>query len=201
MIEIDLEVPMEPGNRKAIRSAPGRMKGMLLISAGITAVVLVGTGAGQPPEGMPPPPPARQIPGLTAADPHPGGCVDCHVVYPELNNMDTRFSTMMSRWVDGVEPKLLAQAQAAAPEGITLKGNHPRVAVREVPSGCLACHGKESKSAPPFARMIHEIHLVGGNDNTFMTVFQGECTHCHKLNQKTGAWTIPSGPEKAGTGS
>jgi len=29
-----------------------------------------------------------------------------------------------------------------------------------------------------------------------MTLFQGECTHCHKLDAMTGKWSMPSGPEK-----
>ena len=33
-------------------------------------------------------PPARKIPGMTAADTHPGACVDCHIIYKEMN-LDT----------------------------------------------------------------------------------------------------------------
>ena len=44
--------------------------------------------------------------------------------------------------------------------------------------------------------MIHEIHLTGGDTNHFLTMFQGECTLCHKLDAKSGAWAIPSGPER-----
>jgi len=168
-----------------------------------TALVLVGLAAGeraaaQESTSTPPPlPPPRAIPGITAADPHPRACVDCHVVYPEINR-DERLSTLMKRWGEGVDPKLLATAQAAAPEGVTLKGRHPSVtgAVNNPPASCLPCHGRTSKTAPPFARMIHAIHLTGGQDNVFLTVFQGECTHCHKLDPASGAWRVPSGPEK-----
>jgi hypothetical protein len=50
--------------------------------------------------------------------------------------------------------------------------------------------------APPFVCPMHAMHLVGGQDSHFMTFYQGECTHCHKLDQKSGAWSLPSGPEK-----
>lgn len=43
---------------------------------------------------------------------------------------------------------------------------------------------------------MHVIHLVGGNGNRFLTANQGECTHCHKLNQKTGTWKTASSAEK-----
>jgi hypothetical protein len=32
--------------------------------------------------------------------------------------------------------------------------------------------------------------------NHFLALFHGECTLCHKLDAKSGAWAIPSGPEK-----
>lgn len=154
---------------------------------------------GAPPSspGAPPAPPsARKIPGINAPDPFPNACVSCHVNMPE-QNMDARFSTLMKGWREKVEPGLLAKAQAAAPAGVTLKGKHPAItsALRNIPDGCLKCHGAESKKAPPFARMIHLVHLTGGDENHFMTMFQGECTDCHKLNATTGAWSIPSAPE------
>lgn len=152
--------------------------------------------AAAPPEG-PAPPPARQIPGINAEDPYPGGCVDCHIVYPEMN-MDTRFSTLLKEWAEQVEPGLLAKAQSSAPAGITLSGKHPAASgsTGDVPASCLKCHGKSSKKAPPFARLIHRLHLVGGEENNFMTVFQGQCTYCHKMQLATGEWSLPSGAEK-----
>ncbi len=47
--------------------------------------------------GAPPMPPARKIPGITAPDTHPGACVDCHIVYKEMN-LDARFSTLVKGW-------------------------------------------------------------------------------------------------------
>jgi hypothetical protein len=143
------------------------------------------------------PPPLRKIPGITAPDRYPQGCVDCHINNAEMK-LDTRFSTLMNRWSEKVEPGLLAKAQASAPKEMILRGKHPKAtsALKDVPAKCLVCHGKTSKIAPPFANMIHTIHLTGGGRNHFLTVFQGECTYCHKLDSSSGHWTLPSAPEK-----
>ena len=140
-------------------------------------------------------PPARMIPGITAPDSFPNSCIDCHVNRPE---MDARFSTQIARWNEKVEPELPAKAQAAAPEGMILKGKHPKTGVsfKNIPAQCINCHGRDSEGAPPFSRMMHLIHLTGGDQNRFMTVYHGECTNCHKLNLTTGRWAFPSGPEK-----
>jgi hypothetical protein len=141
------------------------------------------------------PPPARKIPGITAEDPFPRACVDCHVRLPE---MDVRISTLMAGWNDRVEPVLLAKAHGSAPQGLALAGRHPAVpeALANIPVACLDCHAEGSDTAPPFAGMMHAIHLTGGEENHFLTLFQGECTHCHKLDPKTGAWSMPSGAEQ-----
>lgn len=169
----------------------------------LAALLLLGSAALAEPKakakkagGPPPPPPVRKIPGLTAPDTHPNACVDCHKDYPEMN-MDVRLSTLLAKWAEKVEPRMLARAQTAAGE-FKLTGKHPKstAALAGVPQKCLTCHGKASKKAPPFARLMHALHLVGGKDNHFMTYYQGDCTYCHKLDQKTGEWKVPSGPSK-----
>lgn len=168
----------------------------LFLVAGLASIA-VSAGA-QPPQGGPPMPPARKIPGITAPDTHPAGCVDCHINYVDMK-LDARFSTLLKAWTTEVPPALVSHAKSAAPSGFVIKGRHPAVpgaALKNIPGSCLACHGKASKVAPPFAGMIHEIHLTGGDGNHFLTLFQGECTLCHKLDKKSGSWTIPSGPEK-----
>ena len=142
------------------------------------------------------PPPARKIPGITTEDAFPRGCVDCHINYPQMN-VDARLSSLMKVWTTSVDTALLAKAQASAPRGVTLKGKHPPVAfaLKNIPASCLTCHSKKSTLAPPFSQLLHSIHLTGGDQNHFMTMFQGECTHCHKLNRSTGEWTMPSSPE------
>ena len=167
---------------------------------GLALVVLAFGARAEPQENKdapPPLPPPREIPGITASDAYPRSCVDCHVVYPELKR-DERLSTLMKTWTEAVDPKLLAAAQVAMPAGVKLKGRHPAApgALKNPPASCVTCHGPTSKTAPPFSRMIHVIHLTGGKDNVFLTVFRGECTHCHKLDPATGSWTMPGGPEK-----
>jgi len=160
----------------------------------LAAPIAVNTQTPQPP----PLPPARQIPGINAEDQFPGGCVDCHVVQPQFN-VDGRLSAHMAQLAKQVGPDLLAMAQAAAPAGVTLKGKHPAVPpamLKNIPNGCMPCHSKASKTAPPLAALLHGIHLSGGQQSPYMTLFQGECTHCHKLDAKTGAMSIPNGPEK-----
>jgi hypothetical protein len=146
------------------------------------------------------PPPVRKIPGINMEDRFPEGCVDCHLHYEDMK-LDTRFSTMMAQWVQKVDERVLAKAQASSPSGLVLEGVHPNVpgSLESIPAKCLSCHGKGAKAAPPFARMIHTIHLTGGEENHFLSVFQGECTHCHKLDLSTGAWSVPSAPEKRET--
>jgi hypothetical protein len=164
-------------------------------------ILVLGKGAlSQDEPQKPPMPPPRNIPGITTADAFPRGCVDCHVNHPEMK-LDARLSTALKRWTTKVEPKVLEKAQPAAPAGMALKGKHPDVSAmtKDIPKGCLACHASNSKMAPPMAQMIHRIHLTGGKENVFMTLYQGECTHCHKMDAAKGKWTIPSGPEKPST--
>jgi hypothetical protein len=159
--------------------------------------LLLCTGIGPAPAQGPPGPPARNIPGIVVKDPYPNACVDCHINYVDMK-MDTRFSTLLKQWAEQVGPKLLAKAQATMPAGKKLTGKHPNAAhtLKDIPAKCLVCHGKTSKIAPPFASMIHLIHFSGGNENHFLTLFQGECTYCHKINLSDGRWKIPSAAER-----
>jgi hypothetical protein len=171
----------------------------MLKSRTLVTVVLVlcAAGAAAQESGRPPLPPARKIPGIVAADPFPNACTDCHIHYADMK-LDTRFGTLMARWSEQVEPGLLKKAQAAAPKGLVLKGRHPAVqgVLTDIPGKCLSCHGKSSTVAPPFSSMLHAIHLTGGEENHFLTLFQGECTYCHKLDPSTGRWRVPSAAEK-----
>jgi len=177
-------------------------RGLQIVAAALAAIVVVASVASVvrsqtgDSEGGPPPTPApREIPGINAPDPHPNGCVDCHVKMTEPP-MDVRISTLMGQWMEGVEPKLLAAAKAAASDPATITGKHPKVGVTNVPKACLICHGASSTKAPPFARLMHVVHLTG-EGNMYMAHFQGDCTHCHKLDQATGTWSIPSAKEPA----
>ena len=138
----------------------------------------------------------REIPGLTSKDAYPNGCVDCHVAGKDA---DMRISTLMATWTKAVPAALAEKARAASVDASKIKGKHPAMAnvKANIPQTCLAgCHKPGSTIAPPFARLMHVIHLVGGNKNRFVTTNQGECTHCHKLDQKTGTWKAASSAEK-----
>jgi hypothetical protein len=113
-------------------------------------------------------PPARKIPGLTAEDKFPDGCVDCHINMPHIKK-DERVSTLMSKWTVKVEPRLLKKAQAAAPAGLTLKGIHPHVSasLKNIPSACMSCHSTTSRTAPALGALLHLIHPLEGKKTTF----------------------------------
>jgi hypothetical protein len=132
---------------------------------------------------------------FAAEDSFPRGCVDCHVNRPDIG-MDVRLGTHMRQWTQQVDPQLLAKAQAVTPREVTLLGRHPAVpdALRNIPGSCLQCHSASPATAPPFAPLVHMIHLAG-EENHFVTLFGGRCVHCHKLDTGTGGFTIPSAPE------
>ena len=135
---------------------------------------------------------------VAAVDPYPNGCVSCHVA-DKAKGTDHRLSVALAKWSAGkIDAGLLAQARASAPAGLTLKGKHPSAedSLEDMPSGCLDCHSSDSKKAPPFARLIHLVHLTGGANNAYVTTYKSDCMNCHKLSTKTGEWSMPSGPEK-----
>lgn len=135
----------------------------------------------------------RKIPGITAKDQFPRACVDCHV--KQSDGTDLRLGEMMKTWVSGADAKAIAAMQPFVPKGTKLKGKHPPVAgLKDVPAACVKCHS--TKIAPPLAPLMHGIHLARGAQSRFVTMFQGECTHCHKLSSATGVWSLPSGPQK-----
>jgi hypothetical protein len=137
---------------------------------------------------------ARKIPGITTKDAFPRGCIDCHT---GAAGMPTKLSVTVREWGEKIDGKRLARLQTFVPKSLLLKGKHPPVgSLKDVPGACLKCHSAMSKIAPPLAPLMHGIHLTGGDANAFLTTFQGECTHCHKLNAVSGQWSHPSGSEK-----
>ena len=133
--------------------------------------------------------PPRAIPGINAKDSYPAGCVDCHV-------KEKRVSVYLSHWDGKADARTLAAMQAFVPKGMTLRGKHPTVATKDIPASCMKCHTATSKGIPPLAPLMHGVHLAKGDASEFVKQFQGECTHCHKLNKATGTWSLPSGAEK-----
>ncbi len=136
--------------------------------------------------------------GSAAVDPYPNGCISCHVV-DKAKGKDQRLSVALTQWTAGkIEPGLLAKSKASSPAGLTLKGKHPAAedSLEDIPGACLDCHDAGSKKAPPFSRLLHLVHLVGGTNNAYVTTYKSDCMSCHKLSTQTGEWTMPSGPEK-----
>lgn len=146
--------------------------------------------------GGPEMPPPRAIPGLTTEDRFPGGCVDCHVNDVETG-MDHRLSTLLTRWNEAVEPEVLEFARSVSGPAVILEGSHPRVpaARMEIPGDCLVCHESGLDDVVPLAPFLHKVHLAGGEQSVFLRIFQGECTHCHKLDVQSGQWRIPDRSE------
>jgi cytochrome c553 len=130
-----------------------------------------------------------------AADTFPQACVSCHIVD---HGKDYRLSTALAAWTAGkIDADLLAQTKATMPAGVAVKGKHPKAddALEDIPAACLDCHSSDSKKAPPFTRLMHLVHLTG-EKNVFVDMFKGDCRGCHKLDVKTGEWSVPSGTEK-----
>lgn len=119
--------------------------------------------AGLVAQSTPPAPPA--IPGLTAPDKLPNGCVSCHV--QSAPDKDYRISAELKK----------------------IKG-HPDVSkiVKSVPDGCLVCH-KEG-SANNFNKVIHNVHLR--KDSYYIVEFQGNCLNCHAYTPE--GMTFKKGP-------
>jgi len=143
-------------------------------------------------------PPMPEIAGLTVEDKVPGACVDCHVNMPE-NKMDVRLSSQMARWARAVDEKSLAKVRTIVPKSVKLLGKHPQLSkdnFRDLPASCMACHRPDRIDVPQMGPMLHALHFLGGRDNHFLTLFKGQCTHCHKFDKATGVWSVPSGPEK-----
>jgi hypothetical protein len=150
------------------------------------------TGAVQAPA-----PNLSDIPSITTPDRTPNACINCHKNYPEMKK-DFRLTAILAGWKNQTDQDIFEKAKACAPEGITLKGRHPDVSslVKVIPTDCLMCHSRNSTVAPPFAKLLHLIHLTGGAENGFLARANGTCTSCHKLDQKTGTWGLGSGEEK-----
>lgn len=143
-------------------------------------------------------PPLPEIPGITVADAFPGGCVDCHVERPE-ERMDVRISTQMKQWHERVDAKVLERVRPIAANTAELSGQHPQLPAQsydDIPASCRECHADFPKGVLPLGAMVHALHLTGGRENHFLTIFGGQCTHCHKYNADIGMWFIPSGPER-----
>ncbi len=72
----------------------------------------------------------------------------------------------------GVDNSLAAMVKKVAPK-------HP--SVKEDINNCYICHAKRGD----MGKIMHSGHLASGNG--FVETYGGSCTHCHKVDPKTGA--------------
>lgn len=164
------------------------------VLAGLLLVATAGSWASAS-SGPAPGSAGAQEPGLPAGDPFPNACIDCHLNFAE-RDLDVRLSTILAAWREEVRPETLRKARAVAPRDLELVGRHPDVteSLGSIPAACATCHGPSSTEAPPLAALMHLLHLTG-QENHYLAEFQGACTPCHKLDQSTGAWSVPSARE------
>jgi mono/diheme cytochrome c family protein len=111
------------------------------------------------------------LPGITTADEHPNGCVDCHKNQGE--GQDFRLNVSLAKL-----------------------GKHPKIdaIVKKLPEDCMMCHREGGKVSPLFL-MLHKAHYENGNNSPFIKFYQGSCLNCHKLDAASGKMTVKSGPK------
>jgi cytochrome c551/c552 len=132
---------------------------LLLLTAVIAAGSLVLMGQAKP---------KAFLPGITATDEHPNGCVDCHKNQGE--GKDYRLNVSLAK----------------------LPG-HPKIdaMVKQLPEGCMMCH-REGGKVSALNLMLHKAHYAKPADNPFVQFYQGACLNCHKLDPASGKMTVKS---------
>lgn len=115
-------------------------------------------------------PAGGMLPGITSKDDKPNGCVDCHKI--GADKKDYRISVSLAK-VSG----------------------HPDVTkiVKTIPEGCLMCH-KAGAKGEAMNTLMHGVHYKDPGANPFVVTYKGSCLNCHRLDPKTGATTVKSGP-------
>lgn len=110
------------------------------------------------------------LPGITAPDEHPRGCVDCHVNAGAGN--DHRMNVELAKG-----------------------GKHPNIdaIVKTVPTDCTMCH--KAGAAGPLQLVAHKLHYREPDDNVFVNNYGGACLQCHSLDANSGNMTMKSGPK------
>jgi hypothetical protein len=113
---------------------------------------------------------APPLPGITAADDRPKGCVDCHI---NAGGKDFRLTVVLN----------------------SLKDGHPEVVktVKNVPVDCLKCHFASAK-APVLGSMVHRNHYSNAVNNAFLNEDKGSCLACHTVDTKSGKIAIKNAP-------
>ena len=136
----------------------------LLLAAAVVAGTLVLMGQAKP---------KPFLPGLTVADEHPNGCVDCHKNQGE--GKDYRLNVSLAQ----------------------IKG-HPKIdaIVKKLPDNCAICHKAAGKVSPLEHHTAQGPLREGVEKNPFVQVYQGACLNCHKLDAASGKLTMKSSAEE-----
>jgi len=168
--------------------------GRLLIATGLLLIAVTASPAAGDDAGAVS---VHQDPGPAVFDPFPNACVDCHLNFPE-RGLDVRLSTILESWREESAPHAQRAAQSVAPRELRIEGRHPDVTglLESIPEACISCHGQNEATAPQFAKLIHVLHLVGGEENHYIAEFQGNCRNCHKLDAAAGRLVVPSAAER-----
>ena len=100
------------------------------------------------------------LPGITAKDEYPLGCVDCH----KNEGRDRTVASVLGKAKD-----------------------HPNVAklVKTVPTDCTMCH-KAGTKVPELNLVIHTVHFRELATNPFVTSYGGVCLTCHAYSVTGG---------------
>ncbi len=149
-----------------------------------------------------------KIPGVTAADPAPRGCVDCHTK-DKADDPLAKLSVLMDAYNKrGAPASVKAAAQvaikAAGGDPAKITGKHPTGGAmfkgQDLPKACLQCHSGDGKSIPRLDAMLYLLKYADFKDGKFVTPattdfvkkLGGWCTACHTFEgwkEKDGALT------------
>jgi hypothetical protein len=111
-----------------------------------------------------------KVPGVTAKDPFPQGCVSCHVKLPD--GRDVRLNN-----------------------AIKLVKGHPDIAkiVAVVPTDCKKCHFAGGEKG--LEKILHKMHYGKQEKSIYVQEFGEGCLNCHTVALKTGKMTVKSAPK------
>jgi hypothetical protein len=103
------------------------------------------------------------LPGLTAKDLNPNGCVSCH-------KGDTSLDKLLKK----------------------LKHKNVDKKTTTVPDDCKSCH-EGDEDVDPLSSVVHLAHYGEAAKSKFVTEAGGQCLHCHALNTETGVIGVKKG--------
>lgn len=107
--------------------------------------------------------PLPELPGITAPDETPDGCVSCH-----------KGSRTLKKMLEGLDHR-------------SLEGK-----VDVVPDDCKECHGKDDDT-DTLAHIAHSMHYASGSRSEFVIKHDGSCLACHAMSTGDGTVTVKSG--------